>query len=238
MCAECKALYAARGAKWHLLYQFTLLPEWQQYRQQYRVIMLPDDDLQVKERLVHACSCVCQARSSLLLARTSCNPAQLLPYCNACLQGLHTCTLNTLFDAFTTFDLMLAQASVPTSGQVITCIQPIDLHSLPHQACCSPACVTAAGRSMARCIRTPVQFCTTQVRGCWNLKSSSTYASSPLPLTAIANLPCIFCGGDGTHVQVTSMAAGGLNSCAHMLHNASSLCAQYATIACLQDGLL
>ncbi|KAL4860248.1 hypothetical protein ACK3TF_000432 [Chlorella vulgaris] len=45
-CPECVAVYAAAGAKWHLLYRFTLLPEWQQYKQQYAAIMLPDDDLQ------------------------------------------------------------------------------------------------------------------------------------------------------------------------------------------------
>jgi hypothetical protein len=91
VCAECKALYAARGAKWHLLYQFTLLPEWQQYQQQYRVIMLPDDDLQVKERLVQACSCACQARSSLLLARTSC-PLIPLSCCRNAMLACRACT--------------------------------------------------------------------------------------------------------------------------------------------------
>lgn len=44
-CPRCKAVYAAGGAKWRLAYRFTLSEEWPQYRQRYKAIMLPDDDL-------------------------------------------------------------------------------------------------------------------------------------------------------------------------------------------------
>jgi hypothetical protein len=63
-CPECVAVYAAAGAKWHLLYRFTLLPEWQQYRQQYAAIMLPDDDLQVMHRGTQACRCGFKTQTS------------------------------------------------------------------------------------------------------------------------------------------------------------------------------
>lgn len=64
MCPECVEVFAATGAKWHLLYRFTLLPEWQQYKQQYAAIMLPDDDLQVMHRGTQGLQMPPQAQAS------------------------------------------------------------------------------------------------------------------------------------------------------------------------------
>ncbi|KAL4430961.1 hypothetical protein ABPG75_006217 [Micractinium tetrahymenae] len=44
-CPLCAAVYQASGPKWRLAYRFTLLPEWEQYRERYQAIMFPDDDL-------------------------------------------------------------------------------------------------------------------------------------------------------------------------------------------------
>jgi hypothetical protein len=46
-CPVCKAVYTAQGPNWRLIYRFTLLQEWQQYRRQYKALMLPDDDVNV-----------------------------------------------------------------------------------------------------------------------------------------------------------------------------------------------
>lgn len=35
-CPLCAAVYRGRGPKWRLAYRFTLLEEWEQYRQQYK----------------------------------------------------------------------------------------------------------------------------------------------------------------------------------------------------------
>lgn len=54
-CSLCKAVYAANGPKWRLTYRFTLLEEWQAYRQRYKAILLPDDDLLVSQWLDTCC---------------------------------------------------------------------------------------------------------------------------------------------------------------------------------------
>lgn len=46
-CSLCRAVYAASGPKWRLAHRFTLLPEWPAFRQRYKAVMWPDDDLVV-----------------------------------------------------------------------------------------------------------------------------------------------------------------------------------------------
>ncbi|EFN53461.1 hypothetical protein CHLNCDRAFT_136725 [Chlorella variabilis] len=100
-CPRCKAVYAAGGAKWRLAYRFTLSEEWPQYRQRYKAIMLPDDDLTASSsahRIGPTARCCSFDR-----------PANLARWQR---RDVDTCTINTVFSMMAAYQLLLAQPSL------------------------------------------------------------------------------------------------------------------------------
>lgn len=68
------------GPKWRLVYRFTLLEEWQHFRQAYKAIMLPDDDLVLDTCTVNRIFSVLEAcawGAGAGCASLPCSPARL-----------------------------------------------------------------------------------------------------------------------------------------------------------------